>query len=265
MRDRYPNNLLDNLRIDYGPRETLGRFFLSAVAAARDAGVHLEFGSFEELARTNAQNRASWLPLLSTYDPACMPHGEDDFCILGRNDQGEVVATHAARIFNIPDSNFREHAETMRAFYGNASLVSAHESCRVTAPSAASISGRIYFGGAAWYHPNYRGRRLGGLLPRISRAIGLSQASIDWVVGIMAEKVVAQGLAARSGYQHVEWDMQLSHRAVGNVRCAVTWMSRDELLDDLRNFLEARRAQVDTGIPRRDDKQALLGAAATHR
>ena len=92
-------DLLIHLRVDHGPPGLLGRFFLAAEQAARQRGVYLEFGSFDEFGETNRRNLATWSQLNRAFDSSIAPIPPyRAFCILGRDRRGEVVATQAARL-----------------------------------------------------------------------------------------------------------------------------------------------------------------------
>src|SRR6516165_6894454 len=100
--------LPSQLKIEYGPASLLGRFFLWADTAARDRGVTLAFATFQDLVEANRANSDSWLPLLPAFDPALGGAGpETGFVIIGRNKQGEVVATQAARFYAWPETTLR--------------------------------------------------------------------------------------------------------------------------------------------------------------
>ena len=58
-------NLLDLIKVQYGPPGLIGRFLLQGEAEARRRGVSLSLASFEELAEANLKNRATWKPLVS--------------------------------------------------------------------------------------------------------------------------------------------------------------------------------------------------------
>ena len=95
--------LITDITVEHGPVDLLGRIFLLADTAARERGVTLSFGSFEELIRVNEKNRASWPRITTMYDQRYCPQGlaaDRAFCIMGRNTSGEVVTTHAARILS---------------------------------------------------------------------------------------------------------------------------------------------------------------------
>ena len=100
--------LVSDITVEHGPVDLLGRFFLKADTAARQRGVTLEFGTFEELLQVNAENQDTWKPITSMYDPRYCPRGlepERAFCILGRDARGEVVATYASRLFEVDDTD----------------------------------------------------------------------------------------------------------------------------------------------------------------
>jgi hypothetical protein len=111
------------------------------------------------------------------------------------------------------------------------------ESCRVTALAAKGIAGRVVYSGAAWYHPDYRGQGLVELLPRISRTLAYTRWDTHCTVTMMAEAVVRGKVFPRNGYRNIEWDIQMSGSRGQIPRFALLWSKRDEMLDDLQDFL----------------------------
>jgi len=77
---------------------------------------------------------------------------------------------------------------------------------------------------------------LSGLLPRVSRALAYGRWNSNYTISIMAEAVIAGGMAMRCGYSNVEYEVNLSKGPVGDVRCGLVWMQTEELLDDLSRF-----------------------------
>ena len=204
-------SFLDELVITYGPVARLGRFFLDADQALRQRGVTLSFGTMDELARTNAANRQSWLPLFPAFNPAF--HAFDPartVCFLGRNAAQEVVATHAVTLLDWRDSNFRDEAESLRLHYDDpAGMRRPGESCRVTAPSAARVSGRVAFTGAAWYRPDFRGRSLASVLSPLARVYSLACWDPDFTVRMISEALVKKGFADECQVANVEWSVDV--------------------------------------------------------
>ena len=92
---------------------------------------------------------------------------------------------------------------------------------------------------------------LTAILPRISRALAFTRWYTDWTTTIMAEKVVAGGVAERVGYTEVGWDVTLRETRTGSVRCALLTMGTGQMLDDLGGFAEQFGPQVDRRIDNR--------------
>ena len=109
-----------HIRIKYGPVGLLGRFFLWADTAARDRGVTLSFGSLQDLIEANRANSDSWRPLVPVFDEALggiTP--ERGFVLIGRDKGGQVVATHAARIYDWSATSLKDEAASLRMFYAD--------------------------------------------------------------------------------------------------------------------------------------------------
>lgn len=243
---------VDHLVTDHGPSELLGPFFLEADATARRAGVLLTIGDFSELVALNNGNRDNWGPLIPLFDPANGPLHEDRaFCLIGRNAAGEAVAAHAVRLFHWIGTSFTEEAESLRLFYADAAVRKyPQETCIVTAPSAREVTGHVAYSGAAWVRPDYRGRSLALILPRLAKAYAFTRWRPDFIVSWMTEATYKRGLIAHVGYTTVDWDVQMRNSFVGNLRFAFLSMRERGLLDYVRAF-SASLAQIDGSIGKR--------------
>jgi hypothetical protein len=237
--------LLSKLTIEHGPADLLDRFFCRADAEARARGVVLSFADMAELIEVNEQNRDSWLPLFPTYDVRCNTiTPEEAFCILGRDQCGKVVAAHAGRLFNLRVSNFHDLAQSLRLMYEHPDKSKRPgETCEVTAKAARSIAGRVVFSGAAWYHPDYRGKQLSRIVPILSRAYAFTHWNMDYLVAMMSEGVVRGGMTERTGYTNIDWDIRVTNSPLGNVRFAFMWMEPPQLLEDIDNFVARSEAK----------------------
>jgi hypothetical protein len=240
-----------HLKIKYGPVDLLGRFFLWADSAARDRGVTLSFGSLQDLLEANRSNSDSWRPLVPVFDEALggvTP--ETAFVLIGRNKHGEVVATQAARLYEWPETSLKDEAASLRMFYADSDAAFARgDRCEITAPIAEKISGRVVFSGGIWYRRDFRGKDLGTILPRISRAYAVTRWNSDFTIGMYADAVIAGGLAERAGYTKVERNcIELVASPLGEMRCGLSWMQSDELLADLAAIMD--RASVPVIDPR---------------
>jgi hypothetical protein len=207
-----------------------------------------------DLIEVNQLNRDSWLPLFPTYDVRHNTIGPDEaFCILGRDRNGKVVAAHAGRLFNLTFGNFHDLAQSLRLMYQDPDRSKRpDECCEVTAKSARSIKGRVVFSGAAWYHPDYRGRQLSTIVPILSRAYAFTHWNIDDLVAMMSEGVVSGGMTLRTGYTNIDWDIRVTNSPLGDVRFAFMWMEPPQLLEDVAKFVVRSEREVrDALIERR--------------
>ncbi len=254
------STFLSEIHLEHGPISRLGHFFLKADNAARDRGISLAFGTPEEFAQVNEQNRDSWRPLIPIFHPRMGNFSTGNgFCILGRNRNGTVVATQAARFYPLDQTTFYDAASDLSLYYPDASAARARgESCLVTAQATRNVSGRVVFSGGGWYHPDYRGRFLSCILPRISRAYAFSRWNSDFTVSMMAEGVIKGGMAERCGYTNIDWDVSIRNFAIGDLRFAFVWMEAAQLLTDLEQFLSSFDAEVDRTVDQGRAKQNVV-------
>jgi predicted nucleic acid-binding Zn ribbon protein len=235
------------LKIKYGPVGLLGRFFLWADTAARDRGVTLFVASLQDLADVNKTNSETWRPLLPIFDPVLggiTP--ETGLVLIGRDKSGQVVATQAARVYDWSRTTLEDEAASLRMFYADPDAAFARgDRCEITTPVARKIAGRVVFSGAGWYRRDFRGKGLATILPRISRAYALTRWNSDFTFSVIADAVIAGGMAERSGYTRVERScVDFVVSPVGAARCALVWMQPDELLADLAAIMDQVPAPV---------------------
>jgi predicted nucleic acid-binding Zn ribbon protein len=237
-----------SLRVKYGPAGLFGRFFLWADAAVQERGVKLFFASFQDLVAVNRANSDSWRPLISLFDPDLSDiKPEMGFVLVGRDKDGDIVATQAARLYDWSTS-LADEAASLRMFYADPAAACARgDRCEINTPVAKMITGRVVFSGAGWYRRDFRKRGLATILPRISRAYAFTRWNSDFTISVMADAVFAGGMAARSGYTKVEAaSVDLAATPVAPVRCALVWMPRDELLADLTAMMDQLPVPLDT-------------------
>jgi hypothetical protein len=108
----------------------------------------------------------------------------------------------------------------------------------------------VAYSGAAWVRPDYRGRALALVLPRLAKAYAFTRWRPDFIVSWMTEATYKRGLIAHVGYTTVDWDVQMRNSFVGDLRFALLSMRERGLLDYVRGF-SASLAQVDGGICKR--------------
>lgn len=247
MRTAIDDTLFSQIDMEHGPPGLLGRALLKAESAARDRGISLSFATMDELVRVNEANRETWVPLFTGFDPRFNDlTPANSFCILGRNAEGQVVATQAARFYEWNTTTYHEEAESLRLLYADPAKHGLKgERCEVTALAAGGIRGRVLYSGGAWYHPRYRGIGLVELLPRMARALAFTRWKTDCTVTMMAERNVNKGVFPRNGYRNIEWDVRFLGTRSGTIRFALLWIKANEMLEDLEQFLG--RVDVELG------------------
>jgi len=233
----YGRPLLDEIVLDYGPLDVLSRCLMAGDAIALRHGIQLSFATLETLGDVNYDHRDSWPPLTPTYDPGVWRGDEQNaFAIVGRNAEGEIVATQAARIFHwSPRTNFGKEAEALRIFYRDPGAdANRSERCDVSAQGAFGLTGRVALSGGIWIRPDYRGRRLTELMGRMGRAYALGKYDIAYNASVMTEAVCSRGLWRLAGYTRIEQWLEWHNTRLGaHVRLGLMWMSVPELFVDL--------------------------------
>ena len=234
-------SILSQLEINHGPAGLLGRFFLKAEQAARVRGVYLTFATLEELAIVNRTNSQTWQSILPIFDTGPdSGHDANAFCLLGRDRDGAVVATQAARFFDFEGTTLLEESQSLRLFYPrlDPAQISGRQ-CIVTGPKAKLITGKVLYSGGAWYRKDFRGRGLSTILPRISRAYGFTLWNSAYTVSFLREALIHNGVAARYGYTNFDWHADLINITSADLHGALGWIDTQQLLDDLSAFLAA--------------------------
>ena len=225
----------------HGPIDLLREFFTKAQASAQARGIELFLGDFAQLHEINMANQDTWFPLLPILNDeiggASMQNG---FCIFGRDEHGEIVATQAARVFDMQDTNFQAEAESLRLFYAdpNKAHVSG-ERCVVTTDACARVSGTVGFCGGVWYRPDFRGRQLSTILPRIARAGAYSRWGTDYTTALMGEGVIKGGFSHSNGFANIERSVKWFGSPRGDRSFVFGWMPTVDMLDDLNWFLSS--------------------------
>jgi hypothetical protein len=238
--DFYPNTVPENnlrlpdaLTIEHGPAALLARFVLEGDKLARHCGVKLRVRhDYEALNRLNREQSAlgNWYPLVDMFNPAKTDVRPDNaFWISGENDDGEIVTTSAARIYDWHGTTLERQAVTM--LYGR----DEGQSCIITTPAAKEITGVVLSAGGTWVRPDYRRRQLSHLLPRLARAYGLSRWPLDWVIGYVTKLLVSKGIAAGYGAKHFGYSVEYPDLPFGEL--VLTYTSGQETADDLETYL----------------------------
>lgn len=240
----YPNivpennlRLPDALTIKHGPARLLARFVLEGDKAAREIGVRLRLRQdFGDLVYVNkhAAVRRSWHPLMDIFNPQysdLLP--ENSYWISGEDEHGEIVLTQAGRVYYWPDSTLEQEARLM--FHGGREN---GQACVVTAADAKSIAGIVFYGGSGWVRPDFRGRRLMRLVPRLGRAYALARWPVDWGISFVLPNLVDNGIAAGYGYKHASYSIYFPGSVLGDVDVVLISVSASEAYADFAEALD---------------------------
>jgi GNAT superfamily N-acetyltransferase len=239
----YPNivpennlRLPDALTIKHGPATLLSRFVLEGDKAARRAGIRLRLRhDFGELLYFNKQKVAdgTWYPLANMFHPEysdLLP--ENSYWISGKDEHGDIVVTQAGRVYYWPDTTLEQEARLM--FYAGREQ---GQRCIVTAPDAKIVGGVVFYGGSVWVRPDYRGRKLSHLLPRLGRAYALARWPVDWGISLVSPLLVQKQVASGYGYKHVSYSVTYPGSPWGDAEFALVSISAAEAYDDFANML----------------------------
>lgn len=225
----------------FGPIGMIGRALLRMEEAIRDRGVSLKLASMDRLLEINKQTSEGWLPLISIFDSTFHDFtDQNSFFIVGTDDNGEVVACQAARLFEWNDTNFVQEAESLRLFYQHPEKYQLHdEACRVTALAAKSLRGRVVFSGAAWLRKDYRRRGIFQILPRLCRAYAHTIWNSELTMTMMSRQRMNAGAFTRPGYPNVEWSVNVTGSRLGDMELSLQWIKTSEMLCDTDRLIKA--------------------------
>ena len=258
MTANYPNivpendlRLPDALTIKHGPARLLSTFVLEGDKAARRLGVRLRLRhDFGELAYVNKQRVAQgdWFRLVHMFNAQyCDLSPENSYWISGENEHGEIVLTQAGRIYYWPETNLEQEARLM--FYGGRDE---GQRCEITAAAAKFITGVVFYGGSGWVRPDFRGRQLMRLIPRLGRAYALARWPVDWGISFVAPVLVEKGVAEGYGYKHASYSLFYPGSPWGDLEVVLATISAAEAYDDFSNF-----SMTSFSDPRPDRSRAL--------
>jgi GNAT superfamily N-acetyltransferase len=240
----YPNivpennlRLPDALTIKHGPAPLLSKFVLEGDKLARRMGIRLRLRhDFGELVYVNkeAADRGSWYRLPNMFNPDLSDlTPQNSYWISGENEDGEIVLTQAGRVYYWPDTTLEEEARLM--FYAGREE---GQRCVVTAAAAKSITGVIFYGGSAWVRPDFRGKRLMRLIPRLGRAYALARWPVDWGISLVAPVLVDKGIAAGYGYKHASYSVFYPESVWGDLEFVLASVSAGEAYADFAHLLD---------------------------
>jgi hypothetical protein len=231
--------LPDQVTIEFGPSELLGRAFLVLDRTVRQRGVYLSISDdMSKLGEANLDNRKNWYALPPMFDATLGGVNRDNsFWISGTNEHGEIVMAHACRHYYWPDTSLADEMQSMRFFYPNPETQAAGEECIVDSEPPTRLTGRVCYSGAMWVRPDYRGQNLAHIAPRLTRAYALTKWYPDYIMGLVNTKDASGYKAAQTyGWPKYGAGIRLRAKKYGEINFAYGWFDRDDIIDDLSGY-----------------------------
>lgn len=242
--------LIDDLVIEYGSRELLGRYFLEACRQTLATGIRIVHGTLDELVATNRAHRDAWFQLQPTFDPACgVARPDNAFCLLGVNDRDEVVATQAAVRLDLGTTPYATLAENLTILYSDPKrMARPTERSVVTSRLAREVTGCVAHSGAVWCRPDYRKRGISKILPFLGKAYALSLWNPDTFVTFMIPSNFERGLAQQTGFTRWDYGIEFYNSYAGDMKFHFLTHTAGDLLGHIEAFLAAPTEEVDGGV-----------------
>ncbi len=164
----------------------VSRFLHVYDAAAAQKGIKLSIGfdfhEYVSITRATPTKGATY-PIFRP-DRSSIASGEG-YWVIGTDRNNEVALVEAARLYDLPHSNFAEHLESLKFFYADPSQ-QAHpqDSCICTALSARRITGKVAYHGDIWVRRDFRGRGMAKIMTGIARGVSFAMWAPDFVCGL---------------------------------------------------------------------------------
>lgn len=184
----------------------VSRFLRVYDDAAVEKGIKLSIGfDFQEYVSITRGLPAK-RPTYPNFRPDRSPiKAGEGYWMIGVDKANDVALVEAARLYDLSQSNFAEHLESLKAFYANPAL-HAHpqDCCTCTAPSAKKITGRVAYHGDFWLRKDFRGQGLPKIMAAILRGVSLAMWAPDFLCGLAGRWTLDKGVLAQYGHTRHE-------------------------------------------------------------
>ncbi len=261
--------LPDQITVNFGPAELAAKTILGTDRIVRDKGIRLSLGfDFNDLLQANRENGSDWYTLPPMFDPTYNRlDAENAFWLRGIDSKGDVVMTHAVRLYSWSKTNLKEEVETLRMIYDDSpkrdGSIARGE---VSTPVAESIRGRVSYSGALWIRSDYRGLGLARMIPGLSRAIALTRWYPEYHVCFVSTSTASKGMAQIYGYHRQQETIRLLNlpNFEEMLEFALCWMTTEDATAEVERVYSAlsgqvRSNKVGAGLERKTREHALAG------
>jgi len=242
--------LLHNLTLDHGPIEDLAAFLLMADKALSDMGITMYRSSVSELARVCEMHPKSWgwfAPMLDVRVAPIDP--TTSYSIIGRDLQGEIAVVQGGKLLDTGDKTVQAMADDHSLYFGVPRNPAPHElRCRLSAPMAGTLRGRLHYSGGLWVNPTHRGRGLPAITERISRALGLGWWGTTHTFSFVSESLTASPLNSLTGFKNIQPSYSIFKDGAEAYKGSLIWMEAETVATDLQEFYLTGFAKIDAGV-----------------
>ncbi|NKB57900.1 MAG: hypothetical protein GKS00_16375 [Alphaproteobacteria bacterium] len=217
--------------------DTIQAWIEKKVEQAAELGLTMHVDDDLRKWKEHAENAPNGGTVSRTLDPTVNDvRPGNSFWVYLKDARNRIVVCHANRFLEVDDF-VQEYICTHR-FFGNRCPTLHHfpvELCE----SVPVLGGRIDFGGGTWVHPDYRGKKLSGLISRMGRILALRHFLIDYYVGF----ITATGKRRQYGSNGLGLGNRrhlLTGRYPGrnsDLDVDIYWMHRGELMSQITQEL----------------------------
>lgn len=265
-----PVRFTEELRVKYGPKHEIGLFLLQGDRALSEMGVRLYVShDLRRLYEVNRRHLDSWAPLMPVFDPDRNDIDASHAFMFELHDaRGEIVATQVSRLLDLTGSSLKTEMEHLRIFYRDpASQAGASERIEVTAPKAADITGRVALSGGLWYRPDWRGKGISRVMPRMTRTFAYTAWDTDYVISFVEQGPVDHGILNQYGLPGSEPWVKIRDSYKPKTDLLLTWRHKPDIAADVAVYLaelNARRERV-SDVPDTQKSPELVRQGSSRR
>jgi len=200
--------------------------------------------------------------LYPSFDPAVSRLARDAFWVRADNDDGELLAMVASRVFRCDD--FMALVRNERVWFDRGPHgMSRGYSVLPTRLNDPVWGGVVGHGGGFFVHPRARGHGLSVWLPMYQRALMVRMYGVDWHTNFVSEAMAERSKRAY-GYPDVELIIDGYFPPMRkDQRVYISRISRAEIVRQLEaDEFDRRTTRVDRRVPALDVGAPLLGAGS---
>ncbi len=249
-----PVRFTEELRVQFGPKREIGRFLLEGDRTLTEMGVRLYVSdNLRRLYDINQRHLDSWAPLMPIFDPvqAGVRVGPA-FLFELRDIKGDVVATQVTRRIDLAGSTLKAELEQLNLFYRDpASQRGNRERIDVTAPMASEITGRVSLSGGLWYRPDWRGKGLSQIFPRMTRTFAYTNWDTDYTISFVEQPPIDHGILQMYGLPVSQPWIKIRDSYRPEVDLQLTWRPKAEIASDVAAYAAdlAKRRERTSWVP----------------